>query len=165
MNFERKKIFLKLFPPAGPLWGGVTPTPCQHLFNTTLFSVPKLKPGKCFEGRRRFGEDAEIEKHKNPKCHEEANDYELKDMTKVKIEVKNNQITEDDDKHYFEVDLDLDVNSGLLEVFLRVYEEEHEVAEQQSVSDLDLREVSEVKLEESKEHIDDDEHYVEVDLD
>ena len=86
-------------------------------------------------------------------------------MTKVKIEVKNNQITEDDDKHYFEVDLDLDVNSGLLEVFLRVYEEEHEVAEQQSVSDLDLRKVSEVKLEESKEHIDDDEHYVEVDLD
>ncbi len=86
-------------------------------------------------------------------------------MTKVKIEVKNNQITEGDDKHYFEVDLDLDVNSGLLEVFLRVYEEEHEVAEQQSVSDLDLREVSEVKLEESKEHIDDDEHYVEVDLD
>ena len=69
-------------------------------------------------------------------------------------------ITEDDDKHYFEVDLDLDVNSGLLEVFLRVYEVEHEVVEQQSVSDLDLREVSEVKLEEFKEHIDDDEHYV-----
>ena len=45
------------------------------------------------------------------------------------------------------------MHSGLLAVFFRVYEVECEVGEEQIVSDLDLWEVSEVKLDESKEHI------------